>query len=221
LEAPQRNWDMRSTLGAVKVFGASSLFIHPYFGFMEYFRHSWSISVEELFYLIAPLPIYFAITLTRTKKLFSWNLFFIFLASFGIIAFVTYQRIAEFSAAPGVVPLQLPHLRVDGLFFGFCAGVASYAFSKPLKKFGSVFSILSMGGLAALLLVSLDIYLDGFDQHRYRSLMHSIANHQQNRRETLLDSHSGNSLVWDLRLALRIFSGDYHPSLASKSVSSI
>lgn len=138
-----------------------------YFGLQAgniYLLHTWSLSVEEQFYILYPLLLVFV--LKRWRKLAPWVVLGVALLSFGLnLAFVGSKPEATFYLMPtrawelliGALLTWVPRVRHTG--FGHLLGAvgvlliaAAIAGYTPDTRFPGVFALLPTLGAASLLL---------------------------------------------------------------------
>jgi peptidoglycan/LPS O-acetylase OafA/YrhL len=97
---------------AIKFF-VEIFFLQSYFFFSSFWGHHWSLSVEEHFYILLTILLFY---LAKTKKLDNQKLFF------GIALFIFFGCLALRVASNVYFPHRLnffeTHLRIDSLFAG-------------------------------------------------------------------------------------------------------
>jgi len=114
-------------------------FSSPLTGF---FWESWSISIEEWFYLTVPILLFLALKILQPKRAFLFVTLFVILFSF-------FYRISISSpyADSSVIDLTFRHLvltRLDSLAFGLLAIWVNYFYHNFWNKFRKTFFLLGM-----------------------------------------------------------------------------
>jgi peptidoglycan/LPS O-acetylase OafA/YrhL len=103
--------------------------------------HTWSLAVEEHFYLVLPL----AIALLGPKRTWKWliplSLSFVPIC-LGLRVLAAYQHPA------GAFPFGETHLRVDALLFGVALAMTALKFPEIFARLGSQPRLLIVGGVA-------------------------------------------------------------------------
>lgn len=119
------------------------LFVQNYYEVMPFFFVSWSLCVEEHFYLLVPLLVYFV----RYRP--SW-----FLVSLALLPIVFRMVESPVESTGFGYAITATHLRADGLLLGFATSYASVYHAHWLERRRPVFVL---GGVLAVGCLALDL----------------------------------------------------------------
>lgn len=126
------------------------VFLQNYLPEMPYFMPSWSLCVEEHFYLLLPFILYSLVWLGRRLRLASMVIAIILLAS------PTILRVAEYKELPSFGYFRTAsHFHFDALFLGVFAAWASLRHPDIARKLEQHRPLILGSSLVALLLSSL------------------------------------------------------------------
>ena len=134
----------------VKRFAPNPLFIQNYFPPDRRWPYTWSVAVEEHFYLALPLLL-LAISRVRHREqrpfsLLPWVTLFIAVAALAL-------RVAAVRAGAGWRDVYYPtHLRADSLMFGVLIGYANWYYPDGFRRVCRHWPLLLLVALAALVL---------------------------------------------------------------------
>lgn len=135
------------------------LFLQNNFYGIEFLGVSWSLVIEEWFYLFSPLFLFFVIRgFKNHKKIVSAIVCFIVLVV-ALRAFYVYQTNAPFVGINGNFPF-----RFDSLFLGVLMAYIKINFSAVFKRFSSPAIFLLMVGVFFIYLYSFIVFSAGIDE---------------------------------------------------------
>ena len=117
---------------------------------MPYFMPSWSLCVEEHFYLLLPFALYLLVMIGRRLRTTSMAIAIILLASPTILRIAEYKDLPLFGYSP-----TASHFHFDALFLGVFAAWASLRHPRLALKLEKHRPLILATSLAALLMSSL------------------------------------------------------------------